>query len=661
MQHAAVRGPGVDVPPAETGSATKPRSEHRVSSRSIWSDPVWHLDIDVPGRKHSDHNIYWDIALPDGTSLDEPQWNSLREDAKFFLWSLVHNPPPERLARRESGLRSTFTCLRVLIAWMVKQGFRHFLELDTAQCHRFISYVKRRRGSKGTALAAGTVNGYRNLLYSLYLHGRNSPETAIGEPFPGETHSLASDELGHIPHTPEALAVPLVSAALRLIEVPADDVIALRNRAQAVYDTAHKEGQVRCTAYLRVRADLRSFEFSKLPGESEPWQDGPVVSTRLISELVDRIVDAVFVVIAYLVGMRVSEILGLNVDCLEHQASADGTEKFTYITGRIYKDRSSGSVSGRPHRWVVPPPAERAINVLEALSEPFRARTGTSHLWLAMRGAGLLSEKTTVHVMSGSSVTRRLNEKFAPFVNLPSYQGKPWRLSPQQGRKTFARLVGRRDRTGLDALQAHYGHVTRAMTDRAYVGTDFELHELIDDEVSDETFKALVSLLPATKLAGKAGEMITKCSPFRGKVVDEELRRYIRFLMADTNFKLGICSWGYCLYRPETSACSGGAHGPNPRYRTESTCVSCANFAVTSKHVPYWENRLARNIALRDQPDLDPVSKGIAAKRIAECEQILKGIMNNHTSPECHHAPNGQPRPLPAPQVEDGRQATKGT
>ncbi|WP_204327512.1 hypothetical protein, partial [Stenotrophomonas maltophilia] len=58
--------------------------------------------------------------------------------------------------------------------------------------------------------------------------------------------------------------------------------------------------------------------------------------------------------------------------------------------------------------------------------------------------------------------------------------GTPWRLTTHQGRKTFARFVGKRDRTGLHALQHHFGHVTRIMTDSAYVGTDFDLGELVD-------------------------------------------------------------------------------------------------------------------------------------------------------------------------------------
>ena len=99
-----------------------------------------------------------------------------------------------------------------------------------------------------------------------------------------------------------------------------------------------------------------------------------------------------------------------------------------------------------------------------------------------------------------------------------------------QGRKTFARFVGRRDRTGLHALQANYGHVSRIMTDRAYVGTDFDLAELIDAQTTEETRAALEELLTATRLAGKGGHQIAARSPFRGRTRDGDVQQYVALL-----------------------------------------------------------------------------------------------------------------------------------
>ena len=116
-------------------------------------------------------------------------------------------------------------------------------------------------------------------------------------------------------------------------------------------------------------------------------------------------------------------------------------------------------------------------------------------------------------------------------VDLPLHQGKPWRLNAHQGRKTFARFIGKRDRTGLHALQEHLGHVSRVMTDAAYVGTDFELGELINNEVLKETRATLEDLLTASNLSGHAGRMIASRSPFRGRTQDGELGEYLDFIL----------------------------------------------------------------------------------------------------------------------------------
>jgi hypothetical protein len=211
-------------------------------------------------------------------------------------------------------------------------------------------------------------------------------------------------------------------------------------------------------------------------------------------------------------------------------------------------------------------------------------------------------------------------------LDLPLHQGKPWHLNAHQGRKTFARFIGKRDRTGLHALQEHLGHVSRVMTDTAYVGTDFELGELINDEILKETRAALEDLLTASNLSGHAGRMIASRSPFRGRTQDGDIGEYIDFILKDSGMVLGVCDWGYCLYRREHSSCQGDDHGPNAVLRTQSVCARCANFAVSERHRAVWENRKARNAQLLGHPALDDESRKLAQERITECDRILRGL-----------------------------------
>ena len=594
----------------------------RISARSIWSDQVWHLDGHRPGGNRSDFSLDWRFALADDSRFSDPQWAGWREAAKLFLWSLKLDPSPGRRNAHELTIISVFKALRKLIRWMAAQGYRSFADLDRDGCERFMLTMAQRPGSKpGELLKGTTLQTYANVLKRLYLQGAKFPEVAIDDPFPGIAPPFARGDRGWLPYTPDAVAVPLVSAALRLIEQPADDVIALQTHAQAAYDDALAKGVSQTRAGFIVTDTIAPFAFSTLPGEENPWHEAPITSTKQVRYLADRIYDACFIVIAYLVGARVSEILGLQVGCIEQHPASDGSGTFAYLAGQIYK--TARGVDGEAHRWVAPAPVERAVVVMERLTARLREQTGRSELFLVMASTGLVGPSARINLPIVSTIIRRLNGLFAPFIGLPDHKGEPWHLNTHQGRKTFARFVGKRDRSGLHALQAHFGHVTRAMTDHGYVGTDFALDELIDRHAQEETRAALEEVMTATALAGKGGRMIAARSQFRGRTRDGDVQAYVRFLMEETDLRLGVCDWGYCVYRVETAACFGDERGPNPVLRTESTCLTCANFAVTARHRPVWQARRDRNAGLVNQPGLDPVSRKLAETRIAECDRIL--------------------------------------
>lgn len=594
----------------------------KVSTRSLLSDTVWHLDGLRPGGNRSDFSLDWAFRMHDDSRLSDPQWADWSIAAKRFLWSLKVDPPPGRKGVHDGTLVSAFKVLRILIRWMAERGYRCFADLHRDAAVEFIEVVTQRPGkTAGKTLSAATVSNYLGVLQLLYLQGSRLPDVAIDEPIPALIGRSKNKDGGWLPYTPDEIAVPLVSAALRLIGTPADDVIALWHQAQTAYDEALAAGISQTKAGFVVVDVIAGFSFSTLPEEAEPWHPSPVASTKEVRALVSRIGEACFIVVAYLIGARVSEILGLEAGCIERHPSADGTEQFAYLAGRIYK--TARGADGEPHRWVAPAAVERAIAVMEQLSAPMRRRNQRTELWLSFDSTGLLGPAARIGVPSVQTIITRLNMGFAAFIDLPTYRGEPWHLNTHQGRKTFARFVGKRDRTGLDALRSHFGHVSRVMTDRGYVGTDFVLDELIDRHARDETRHALEELLTAVSLGGKAGRMIAARSAFRGRTRDGNAQGYVEFLMAETDLRLGVCDWGYCVYRSETSACLGGEKGPNPVLRTQSACASCANFAVTDKHRPVWEERRAQNVSLMQSHALGPESLALAQARVGECDRIL--------------------------------------
>src|SRR5271166_317674 len=357
----------------------------RISTRSVWSDQIWHLDGHRPGANRSDFSLDWGFALADDSRFSDLQWTDWREAAKLFLWSLKLDPPPGRRNVHESTIVSAFKTLRKLIRWMAAQGYRSFADLDRDGCDRFMAAMAQRPGSKpGKTLKSTTLQTYANLLTRLYLQGAKFPEVAIDDPFPGIAPPFTRQDQGWLPYTPDAVAVTLVSAALRLIGTPADDVIALQTQAQSAYDDALARGISQTKAGFIVTDATAPFIFATLPGEETAWHEAPVISTKQVRYLSDRIYDACFVVIAYLVGARVSEILGLQVGCIEQHPVSDGGETFSYLAGQIYK------TAREAHRWVAPAPVERSVAIMERLTARLRAQAGRSELFLVMASTGLV-------------------------------------------------------------------------------------------------------------------------------------------------------------------------------------------------------------------------------------------------------------------------------
>jgi integrase len=345
-----------------------------------------------------------------------------------------------------------------------------------------------------------------------------------------------------------------------------------------------------------------------------------------LDDLVDMLYAACFVVIAYLVGARVSEILHLECGCIQ-PLGAEGN--VALLTGSIFKHESG--YHGRPHQWVVPSPVMHAIAVLEALSAPHRQRTERSQLWLRTREGfkrvtAWQAECLEPLWIPHTTRINRLLARFASRLKLPLHNGRPWRLSTHQGRKTFARFVALRDRTCLFALAQHLGHRDRAITDAGYVGTDYALQREIESEVLEESVAAWEHMLSAPRLGGRAGaEVIARRPRFRGRTMKQDIKAYARVLV-DAGLILGACDWGFCVYREEYSACRGDASGPNVVLREPSTCARCKNFVVSTEHRSYWLDQAARHEALLGEPALPTQTLRIARERLSEALAVVRSI-----------------------------------
>ena len=421
----------------------------------------------------------WGFTMPDGSRFSDNEWTPLREAAELFLLSLRSDPPEGRTTLRKDTIRGHFGGIRFLVRWMAAENVRCFRNLDQEAISRFVAMLRARPGRNGASLSISTAESYLGTIRTFHMQ-----RDKLDDAPPNAPPRAASVGRGHWkpygghPHTPDEIAVPLVSGAIAFLGEPADQILALRDHLEALYARfrPHHEGRMLHWHIRRAMLD-----------EPCPCADryaNPKWPLRRLAFMLDRLGDACFVVIAYLVGARASEILRLEEGCLERRPADGGGEDHVYLVGTITK--TSRTEHGDIHRWLAPEPVQRAVEILERLSAPLRELSGKKNLWLHQLGRGRSPLPTMMPIsrLRPPMVNVRLNERLAPFLSLPDHQGGTWRLTTYQGRKTFSRFIGRRDRTGLTALQRHLGHVHRAMTDRAYVGTDFELAELIDDHTA---------------------------------------------------------------------------------------------------------------------------------------------------------------------------------
>jgi hypothetical protein len=105
----------------------------------------------------------------------------------------------------------------------------------------------------------------------------------------------------------------------------------------------------------------------------------------------------------------------------------------------------------------------------------------------------------------------------------------------------------------------------------------------------------------------------------------QDLKRYARMLV-DSGLTLGVCDWGFCVYRQEHSACLGSATAPSPLRREPSTCARCKNFALTSQHRGFWLGQVAHCEALLNDPRVPTQTLKIARERLTEALAMVRTI-----------------------------------
>jgi hypothetical protein len=276
--------------------------------------------------------------------------------------------------------------------------------------------------------------------------------------------------------------------------------------------------------------------------------------------------------------MRSSEIASLRVDSLRRELSEDGVVERFKVIGRVYKGVLA--LEGREETWVTIEPVARAIDVLTRLTKRLRAKAPEEVKNLFLRG-----ERISRVCILRDGNTRELLRQFVDHVKVPLVDGKVWKLSARQFRRTLARWIARRP-FGELAGMIQYKHTEIAIFE-GYAGRDAEFSK----ELSEEKILANIDLLESLKqdiiegqVAGPKGAELIET--FRG-VAGERRTDDEAYMLKHLSRTVHVGMYNLCFYDPAYAMCQQHIPTSDRKAPILSHCQPnlCPNSCITKQHL----------------------------------------------------------------------------
>jgi integrase len=658
-----------------------------VSSRSRWEDGIWRLDYDYYGAPGHGATLYW----PD----DIAPW--CIELLKKVIWSLVVAAAGRPVST--STLGSLSSAAAILGRFITNGEYLDLSELDeTAIC--FLTenlketaqhidqddyedididepdeledleereeYLDCGTGSEGDETNDWRIRTAGKLSHSLVrsvfhliamIHRQRHALRAMGlevgdvDPLAGETPlSWAARVRPPAERVsqpiPDDLAIPLMTAADRLLGTPADEVIDLQERY------LHAQGRAvgdKATAKERRAGDksVAGRPFAVLVGEIVPWH--PVLPQRgpdgqaepipnSIRELVVLIRDACVITLLQLTGIRIGEIVALRAAtdpttglpmCVVKVRSASGERDLFYAESYVNKGRDVperelwliGCTAAGSNALPIP---VRAIQILQRLLAPWRElaldERARVSLLVCLNKRGLPETPNGVGAPTISNITRSLKRAYGRLIDwhaLPDRarngvslarfkRTEGWCIHGSHWRKNFATNILRADSRLLNAVRRHFKHMNLATTEGEYVGHSIEVLEDIDEAQVQMTLRFLRDhTRGGAPTIGRTGTLIKRNLkrialmeeggyPDIGKDMAEVLRASETGLWHADHGSCAInVSPGHARCHQVAGTVTYLNDRPNFEEQRAELCAGCRCFVADGSNLPYWRQRFS--------------------------------------------------------------------
>ena len=468
-----------------------------------------------------------------------------------------------------------------------------------------------RRRPVRTGPATGKPHGYQQSRIRDYLAAARS----TAQPLPGR------------------LGMPHFNAIAYIIGC---DRTALERQREDVIQTAIAVG---VSEYAELAMDIRG----RIDGR--PWVKGISLTPGRddsLTVLTRMLQISCYIVIAFLSGMRDNEIKHLRPGCCTTAYDVSGRAYRWTVTSLAFK----GEVDehGVTATWVVGAAAARAIRVLESAHASL---PGPPSQWLFAPlkvgpGAGSAGRGGN-HALTLAATNQQL-ARFTTWVNtyciqqdrtdcIPDVNGRPWRLSTRQFRRTLAWYIARLPGGSIAGAIAYRHHSIQMF--EGYAGTsDSGFRAEVEAEQAlarGEELLAMVDQHDHTHLLGPAAdtaeirlEAFMERTQFQG-IVATDRHRLLRLLSRDDP-AVYPDRYVTCVYDHRKALCRERSSVPQEKPNlADCKPLTCANVALSETNRTEWEAELGTIDAdINARPALPPLLLARLQQRRTQIVKLLQ-------------------------------------
>ena len=375
---------------------------------------------------------------------------------------------------------------------------------------------------------------------------------------------------------------------------------------------------------------------SLLPETGLPWR--PRFDAKTLAQEERMLQSAAYILCAYLTGMRDCEVQAMQRGCLAISRSEDGLIMRHRVRSVAYKGKSS---HGEAADWVTIEPVAKAIGVLERLSFQAASARGLTTLWPVLAAKSVCKDHLSAEIVRQLNLYRdHLNELFGT-INEPvipnSSEGKPWRITTRQFRRTIAWHIANRP-FGTIAGMIQYKHASVAAFEgyagssksgfRAEVENQRALGQLDDLLVyfDERQIGSTLSGPAAPRISKALDAAAVELSPLPVMIAD---RARLRTMLASLARTLHVGVLADCFFDPGTALCLKQAtNADNNKMPLTVLCqpTRCPNACITARHRPAWARSADEARAVLKEKRLSSLQRSALQQDLARIEAVLDDI-----------------------------------